>query len=50
MEKKFIGIKTDPPKSINLYQAIENIIKGKWVLAPFQRPDVWNLNNKKKPC
>ena len=44
---KYIGLKTDPPKSISLYEAIDKIIKGKWVLAPFQRPDVWSLNNQK---
>lgn len=42
-----VKFKTGDPERIQIKDAIDKVIKGTWVLAPFQRPETWNWAQQK---
>ncbi len=47
MSMETFGEKTQKPETMSIKDAVDKVIKGEYVLAPFQRPDVWALKNQK---
>lgn len=37
----YVNFKTQDPETIQIKDAIDKVVKGIWVLAPFQRPETW---------
>lgn len=46
-KNKEIVYRVDSPKPIRLGNIVNNVLDGKWILAPFQRPSVWDWSNQK---
>lgn len=46
--KNKIGLKTEAPQLLSINEAVDLIIKRKWVLAPFQRPNVWKIKQQRE--
>ena len=44
---KELVYRVDSPKPIRLSVIVEKVLDGKWILAPFQRPSVWDWNNQR---